>query len=313
MEQVPVTKTCIKCGQTKEHELFEKDNRNKDGRRNACKKCRKEAAKYYNTAEKKRQELNKLLKSEEPPLVKTCTNCKETKEFELFAEDKSIKFGRKSICKECFKVKSKESYLRLKERGVKKLNKKPLNYKEPPPTMVCGKCKETKESRFFVKDNYKKTGLRNRCLECNKVKSKNRYIKRKEKEEKLFKDNTLIDKLTRTCCYCNETKPLSFFIKKITGKFGKSPYCKKCDSQKKKLWIESKPALYREKINERVRKASKEEVETLHKNYLKSVLYKKFNIPRCEITDEQLELQKESIQLHREHKQLKLFLWNNDL
>ncbi len=40
-----VSKTCTKCKITKELELFHKNKRKKDGRRSACKECRKNSVK----------------------------------------------------------------------------------------------------------------------------------------------------------------------------------------------------------------------------------------------------------------------------
>jgi hypothetical protein len=299
MEQAPVTRTCIKCGETKVLELFEKDSSKKLGTRGTCKKCRNEAKRHYNRAPtKKKKKVDRPIKHQEPPIVKTCTDCKETKEIELFKTNNARKFGRCSICKKCDSLRSKK---------YSKPKKPYLNHAEPPSIITCIICKQTKESQFFVRDKYKKFGIRGRCKECEKIKSKNCYVKCKEKEEKLFKDNILIDKLIRTCPRCNETKPLSFFIKKISGKLGRSSYCKECDYERQKSWIESKPSLYKEKVKEQKKQSYKKGAETLSKSYLKSILRTKFKLLTKDITEEQLQLQKESILLHREYEQLKLF------
>ena len=39
MELIKVTKTCKKCGEAKELDLFAKGAKYADGRRNTCKKC----------------------------------------------------------------------------------------------------------------------------------------------------------------------------------------------------------------------------------------------------------------------------------
>lgn len=220
--EAPTTRTCNKCGETKDLELFEKDKEKKFGRRPTCKTCRYEARKHYNKSPKKKNTSKVKVKNEEVPLIKTCSRCKETKEIDLFRTNNAKKFGRDSICKKCDILKSKQ--YRAK-RGPKKPY---LNHKEPPPTITCIVCKQTKESQFFVKDKNKKYGIRYRCLECEKIKGKEKYKRRNH-----------------------------------SG--------------------------------------------LLTTSYLKKLVTVNLKIHSSQVTDEQIQLQKESILLHRDYKELKLF------
>ena len=221
MEQAPVTKTCIKCNETKVFELFEKRERSKDGRRNVCRKCRIKADSLL----RKSKKVDKPLIHQEPPVTKTCTCCKETKEFELFKTNNRRKFGRDAICKKCDSLKFKKYN---KSKKYNKPKKPYLNHAEPPPTMACKKCGEVKESRFFVKDKYKKFGIKRRCQECERIKQKQKY--KRQNHSGLLTDS-----------------------------------------------------------------------------YLRKLLSSNLNIHSSQITDEQVRLQRESILLQREYKQVKLF------
>jgi superfamily II helicase len=120
--------------------------------------------------------------------------------------------------------------------------------------------------------------------------------------------------VTKVCKICGETKEFELFTLNKQAKFGRENTCKDCVKERKKKHFDHKKHRERSKIyyrlnREKIRKREKQkllkEVTILGENYLKSILRLKFNIPASEATDEQIRLQRESIQLHREYQQLK--------
>jgi hypothetical protein len=216
-------------------------------------------------------------KPEEPkiaPTTKTCKKCGETKAFELFEKDKNKKFGRRHSCKKC-----------ANER-----NKKPKQHQEPPLTRVCRKCSTEKNlSEFFIVKSCKH-GKGHICKECknklrnefgnlphNKIKQAERWKIYREKNKERINEQL---RLLQRKLYANNPEKYK---------------------EKKRIYrIKNK-----EKIKERNKEIWKKQIETLSENYLKTLLHRTFKLCFKDVTDEQLQLQKESILLHREFKQLK--------
>ena len=59
------------------------------------------------------------------------------------------------------------------------------------------------------------------------------------------------------------------------------------------------------KIRESKKKYKDKQITNLGTVYLKGIICQKLNIPSSKVTDQQLQLQKESILLQREYEQLK--------
>ena len=307
MEQVPETRTCTKCKETKDFEFFSNSSRSKYGKLPVCKKCKAEQNKKHYKYKKKL--------SVEPPLTRVCKKCKETKDLELFAKRTNCRFGRGSVCKECDLKKSKEYY---REKCHKLGIIKPT---EPPLIRTCKGCAETKAFELFTVAEKCRFGRSYVCKECtNKqsIKYHKLYYKSRPKKPKEPKEQPV----TKVCIKCKETKEFKLFKSNKKARFGRENTCTECDKERKKQWVipEKSKEKYRErariyqrinysknkaKQREQNKKYQKNRIINLTKGYLKATLYYRFNIRASEVTDEQLQLQKESILLHREFKQLK--------
>lgn len=92
-EEQGKTKTCPKCGETKELGCFGRHSCQKDGLRCWCKICERSSL-------KSRREANKL-KAAKTPAVKKCYKCGLTKAGSDFAKDRSNSDGLRYDCKVC--------------------------------------------------------------------------------------------------------------------------------------------------------------------------------------------------------------------
>lgn len=309
MEQAPVTRTCIKCGETKDFKLFSEAFKCNFGRSHVCKKCTAKKHREYRALRvKKPKKPRQLIK----PLVRRiCKNCQETKPLELFTEVPKYKFGRSYTCKKCTEKKdtdrSLNKYYKLKSKKAKiQLISK-----------SCRVCKETKELELFVQDKKCKFGRKSLCKECSygyRRKNYNLYWKLGLKIPEQPKEQPV----TKVCRVCKETKDFELFKVHKPAKFGRANICKKCHNETNEKYAKTETAkekarikvkIYNSKnettIKERRKKCYDEQVSNVGTTYLKNIISQKLNISAFNITDEQLQLQKESIQLHREYKQLK--------
>jgi len=290
MEQAPVTRTCIKCGETKAFELFEKDKNKKFGRRHSCNKCANKKTRSVKTWEQREKLIIKYsLEHGGVPSTKICTKCKEVKPLELFNKTLISKFGRKSRCRKCDLEQSRQYYIK---NPKPKKPKEPKQFGEAPLTKICIKCNTEKEFNQFVLSKNCIHGRQNICTSCYKL-SKALYRKRPE---------VRLKKLERSKIYYQKYKEV---INEKNRAIKKKSYHNNPEKYREKQRINN--IKNKEKINKRNREFWKKEVETLGETYLKSLIRLKFNIPKSQVTDEQLQLPKESILLHRQYEELKLF------
>jgi hypothetical protein len=161
---------------------------------------------------------------------------------------------------------------------------------EAPTTRTCKKCSTEKKLSEFIISKKCTHGRGYMCKECkNKLRFEIRNLphnKIKQAEKwKVYKEQNkeAINEKNRT------------LKRKL---YWSNP--EKYREEKRRYFVNNK-----EKIKEKGKKIWKKEVTTLGKSYLKSLLRLKFNILAFEVTDEQLQLQRESILLHREFEQLK--------
>lgn len=286
MEQAPVTRTCKKCGETKAFELFEKDKNKKFGRRHSCNKCANKRSSVKTWEQREKLIIKYSLENGGVPSTKVCTKCKEVKPLELFNKGLGYKFGRRPSCKKCKSEQAKQYFI----KNYKPIIKKPKQPEEPPLTKVCKKCSTEKKLSEFIISKKCTHGRQNICISCYKL-SKAQYRKRPEVRLK----NLELCKI-----YYQENKEV---IKEKNRAIKKKSYYDNPEKHKeeRRRYVSKN----KEKIKERNKEILKKEVTTLGENYLKSLLRLKFNILASEVTDEQLQLQKESILLHREYEQLK--------
>jgi len=109
-------KVCIKCGESKELDMFSKGSKYKDGRRNTCKKCHSfYVTTYYKSNPNKRQLKNKtdfnwkrhgLTKEQYDKLMKKhdgkCHSCKDRLAINI-DHDHSCCSSQRSSCGKCIR------------------------------------------------------------------------------------------------------------------------------------------------------------------------------------------------------------------
>jgi hypothetical protein len=222
---------------------------------------------------------------EQAPLTKTCIHCKETKELELFAKGKKNKFGRRGSCKKC-------DAKQAKENRVKNFKKRAEKYKDLPLTRVCKKCNTEKKLDDFKKNKYCLYGKTHTCKNChNKQTSENNqipYFRIKRIEEKKRHYLKHKEKINQKVRILNKIKYYE------NHEESKEKKCKAYHRLKDKETFKNRVINYRKSIS-----------NLLLPTYVKSVLCKKLKLSFNDVTNEQVQLQRESIQLHREYKQLK--------
>jgi hypothetical protein len=161
---------------------------------------------------------------------------------------------------------------------------------QAPTTRTCKKCSTEKKLSEFTIIKKCRYGRGYICKECknksrfeirnlphNKIKQAERWKIYKEKNKELVNERARIAK--RKSFYNNYEKY----------------------REQKRRYIDKNE----EKIKQKYKEIWKKAVETLDEKYLKSLLCKKLKVLSKDITEEQLQLQKESILLHREFEQLK--------
>jgi hypothetical protein len=265
MEQAPVTRTCKKCGETKLLELFTGSSTSRFGKSHTCKECTSEKSKNFYYIKYYKP---KPKKSKELPTTITCKDCKETKTLHLFYNSANCRFGKLPTCKKCHIKKTSKYY---------DINKERMNTIKKIWRIKTGRAKAVREPKKF-------------------------------KEPKKPKEQPL----TKICNVCKETKDFELFELNKVSKFGRTNTCIKCSKiysaeyySKNKTKLTEYYSKNKTKIIEYSKKRSKISIANLDDSYLKSMVSEKLGIRSSEVTDEQLQLQKESIQLHREYQQLK--------
>jgi len=273
----------------------------------------------------------------EAPTTRTCKKCGETKLLELFTGSSACRFGKSHTCKECTSEKSKNFYY------IKYYKPKPKKSKELPTTITCKDCKETKTLDLFYNSPNSRFGKLLTCKKCHIKKTSKYYEINKErmktiikiwriktgrakavrepKEPKKLKEpkkpkEPKEQPLTKVCRKCGETKEFELFELHKPAKFGRTNTCIKCSKiYSAEYYIKNKTKIIehcteyysknKTKLIEYAKKRSKISIANLDDSYLKSMVSEKLGIRSSDVTDEQVELQRESILLHREFKQLK--------
>jgi hypothetical protein len=95
---------------------------------------------------------------------------------------------------------------------------------------VCSTCDVEKELIYFSGNKDGKFGVRASCKECERVKIK--HTKFDIPTEGIYK-----------CCKCQCEKDVSNFYRDIYKKRGLRPYCKACDLDNRRIFIENNPGI----------------------------------------------------------------------
>jgi hypothetical protein len=307
--EAPTTRTCKKCGETKDFKLFAEALMCNFGRSHVCKKCNAEKHREYRKLRVKKPKKPKQVKK--PVVERICKACEKTKPLELFTEAPKYKFGRSYTCKKCTEKKDTDRSL------IKYYKLKSKKAKLQIISKTCRVCKETKELELFEKDKKCKFGRKSICKKCVYNYNRKNYQlyykfglrKPKEHEEQ---------PVTKTCRVCKETKDFELFKLHKPAKFGRATICKKCHNEKSKKYGKTEKgkektrisvkryySKNKTKIAEKDKKFKKEQVRNIGIVYLKTLVAQKLNIPASKVTDKQMHLQRESILLHRELEKLK--------
>lgn len=140
---VPV-KTCTSCKQEKPITDFYKAKHGKYGKASLCKVC-------------SQQKNKKRIFTFDPEKFGeniTCSVCKEAKHHSMFNNDKIIRNGKSSLCKDC-----------LSNIKAQKNNVPEANYESK--FRLCSTCGEEKPGLEFNKRKAGKGGLCSQCKECD--------------------------------------------------------------------------------------------------------------------------------------------------
>lgn len=89
---------------------------------------------------------------------------------------------------------------------------------------ICKMCLIEKDVSNFHKSRKDKDGYFNQCKECRKIKSKNDYYKKKQRNKLIIK--------CKICTCCLVEKDINSFHKHISSKDGYRSMCKECRSNK---------------------------------------------------------------------------------
>lgn len=156
-DPVPSHKTCTKCKETKEIDLFSKGKAYPHGRRPTCKRCDAEYVASRSDASKREKKAidNKKFKYPNIPCdMKQCKDCFGIKSKKSFRKVKQTKDGHSNTCNECFSKKrpsragcekSKELWRRYYEKNREKILDSMRNSEER---------KEYARKRYAEKSDY---------------------------------------------------------------------------------------------------------------------------------------------------------------
>jgi hypothetical protein len=202
------SKICSRCKIEKPISNFSKL---KNGNyHNYCSKCSSEKCKEY-------REKNKKIT---PPIItsKICSKCKIEKPISEFVVESCLKSGYRGMCKECTSItNNKRQEKRIATGFIKK------------ETKICSSCKIEYPISNFSKRIALPDGLNIYCKYCEKLHRSNRIEN--------FKNEGYIEKETKLCAKCKETKPISEFNKQASSKDGYRPHCRECQKLDRKKSI----------------------------------------------------------------------------
>lgn len=151
-------------------------------------------------------------------MEKQCKKCNETKTFEEFHKNKNTRDGLGKWCKFC------KSQWSKKKREENKINRKAR-----VEMIKCSSCKVKKKITEFHKNACTSTGYNGLCKECR---SKN--VKEKINE---YRNRETIDyPETKKCSKCGNVKKFTDFSISRCTKQGLISYCKRCESNRQKLY-----------------------------------------------------------------------------
>ena len=136
---------------------------------------------------------------------------------------------------------------------------------------LCPVCKETKASDKFTTDKRNRDGRGANCRKCEMQRNKARNARKSM--------TTYDESIIKYCLQCFIPKPLSFFSKKPSGKYGVDARCKECRAINNRKWLEAN--YDRESLKWREEYAQKK----LDPDYLK-IRYEEDRLAKLGVTSE---------------------------
>jgi len=175
--------------------------------------------------------------------MKKCITCEEVKELSEFYNEKRRKDGKKSVCKDCCKIKTKQWIEKNKERYQKVARENGKVYYKNNKESIKDKVKKYRDSN---KDRYKEYYK----LYCQKNKEKiNEYNLRRNILHKKIK-TCEIPENKKQCCNCKKLVLKKSFRKRKNGKhITFRPNCNSCEiNLSKKYRDNSKDSVKKSRI-----------------------------------------------------------------
>lgn len=164
-----IMKTCSKCKQDKDLNMFWNRITNSDGKRTQCIECERQ---YNNN--KPKVILKKIIKNK---TKKVCIKCNIEKDLELFYKRDSID-GRRNNCIECHRKKSKNYRIKNNEvikqnnkcyyeKNKKELNKKAIEKRKNDPILWLKHKLSSSIRRSIKRKKFNKTSKSAEILGCS--------------------------------------------------------------------------------------------------------------------------------------------------
>lgn len=299
------TKVCTKCGIDKALSEYTKITRAKDGLSFQCKLCaKKSATKHVKTC---------YIKIKYPIRFKFCTGCGELKNIELYHNDKSQAYGKEQKCKLCiYKNRQNQKhklfcyiqnnttplFMACKECGevnpVSEYNKY-CNYPH-----LCRPCARAK---IVINNNNKTCRIQIKakiyfrfCKECGELKSVREYYSSKGRIGDTYS-------ICNTCSRSKDKKQKAVCRIKITSKIY-FKFCHKCGQLLPikafpKTSLMSNISGHGSACKECFAQYSKNNIENLAENYIRDRIHKNTGLPKNQIPEGLIELQRSGMRLKR--------------
>lgn len=158
-------KVCRKCKEAKSVEMFSPLNSGRSKRYAYCRPCAREYQRSNSSTFAKEEKVRKEHAEKLSKGLRTCTDCKETKEVSYFYKDSRHLDGLQSHCKNCFNRRQNEGRL-LREYGIDSEEyRRMLNHQKG----LCAICKcAPKYNKFNVDHCHRTHVIRSLlCVNCN--------------------------------------------------------------------------------------------------------------------------------------------------
>jgi hypothetical protein len=108
--------------------------------------------------------------------VKKCPRCKELRPHSEFGRNRTRPDGLAFYCKRCFRSQAAEAYRRKRQRVGFEVRERA---ETPPGMLQCAECREIRSEDAFARSARQKTGRNCYCKDCNRIKQRESWFRRK--------------------------------------------------------------------------------------------------------------------------------------